>query len=64
MREWRAVFVILAALALLGASATFTQEGQVKKEEPAAAPAGGTAAPAPAGAVSYTHLTLPTKRIV
>jgi len=59
MREWRAVFVILAALALLGASATFAQEGQVKKEEPAAAPAGGTAAPAPAGEGAVPSLTKP-----
>ncbi|HEX2694440.1 MAG TPA: serine hydrolase, partial [Acidobacteriota bacterium] len=61
MRAWRAVFVILIALAFLGASATFAQEGQVKKEEPAVAPAGGTAvaAPAPAGEGSAAPLTKP-----
>jgi len=51
MKTWRSIFIILAALALLGASATFAQEGQVKKEEPVAAPAGGMAAPAQAPAV-------------
>ncbi|MDP2915616.1 MAG: serine hydrolase domain-containing protein [Candidatus Aminicenantes bacterium] len=61
MRAWRAVFVILIALAFLGASATFAQEGQVKKEEPAVAPAGGTAvaAPAPAGEGPAAPLTKP-----
>jgi CubicO group peptidase (beta-lactamase class C family) len=48
MRTWRSVFVVLTALALLGASATFAREVQVKKEEPVAAPAAGTAAPAQA----------------
>jgi CubicO group peptidase (beta-lactamase class C family) len=57
MRTWRSIFVILTALALIGASATFAQEAQVKKEQPAAAPAGVAALQAPAAERAGAPLT-------
>jgi len=58
MKTWRIALGLLAALAMLGASATFAQEGQLKKEEPAAPPAGGTAAPAQAPAAEGVAVPL------
>ncbi len=57
----RFAYVSLVVLALLGSSATFAQEGQARKEEPAAVAAGGTAvpSPAPAGEGAGAPLTKP-----